>query len=153
MTKPTPADDARVVELQSRIAEYDMLVATALERNQVGSAVGALHGKTATAKELRSLLIAREISAITDPVKRLERIRQEAVANESHVAAAQLGRQIEEARAKQDAERAEAAERKKKKPTEALDRLAQSIALMPDKMREDLFRRVEERRQPRPVPN
>lgn len=109
-TQPaTPAAPAatgsRADEIRAQIKKFDGLTAAALGKDQMAAAVSAAAKATALRKEL-ARLDCDVAAADLGPVERLEALRRAAVEDGSWVAAAQLGRQAAEERARAETHRA-----------------------------------------------
>lgn len=94
----TPATSARADELRAQIRKFDGLTAAAYEKNQMSASVSAAAKATALREEL-ARLEGEASAADLDPVERLEAMRDAAAKAGSWTAAAQIGKQIDEARA------------------------------------------------------
>ena len=114
MARKVPSAKARLVELEEEVACFKELARVALgssscpacsepvpsEGADVKAAVAA-ESKAAEARaKLAGLRSEIEAAGVRDPVKRLEILRARASADGSWIAAAQLGKQVDEAAAK-----------------------------------------------------
>jgi hypothetical protein len=87
-------------EIESQVRKFDALTAAAVKAEQMSAAVNAAAKATDLRKSLARLRGEIECIGLTSPTERLDRLHRAAAADGSWVAAAQLYRQLEEARQK-----------------------------------------------------
>ena len=154
MARKVPSAKARLVELEEEVACFKELARVALgssscpacsepvpsEGADVKAAVAA-ESKAAEARaKLAGLRSEIEAAGVRDPVKRLEILRARASADGSWIAAAQLGKAVDEAAAKQEAERRRKAEEARRDPARLVDKIQRALRALPDALREDVLR-------------
>jgi hypothetical protein len=155
MTRKRPTD-TREADLADEVARFEMLALVALgkgecpkcnadipcERPDVKAAVAAESQASKARARLADLRAELEMASIADPVQRAESLRTRAAAAGSWVAASQLGKQVDEALAKQKADDLAAAERARRNPAEQRQKILATFRAMPDKLREELLKEI-----------
>jgi myosin heavy subunit len=136
--------EARAKELEEQIRKFDALTAAAIKTSQMSAAVSAAAKATELRRSLARLRSEIEAIAVDDPVLRLDRLQRAAAADGSWVAAAQLQRQLEEAKVKQ--KNSETLETNSMTDEQLLAIIVAAVAAMPPQHLERIEDAVELRR-------
>jgi hypothetical protein len=149
MAKRVPRSEAssleeQAKEIESQVRKFDALTAAAVKAEQMSAAVNAAAKATELRKSLARLRGEIDSIGMTSPTERLDRLHRAAAADGSWVAAAQLYRQLEEAR--QKARDNEAPDAAGMSDEQLLSIIVAAVASMPPQHLERIEDAVEMRR-------
>ena len=137
--KAVSAVDARINELIQQIDEFDRISTAAVEASQMNAATAARKQAGDCRAALAGIRAEQEIARTRDPVRRLELTQARAVQDGSWVAAAALGKQVEELKAVVAAKKAKKAEESARDPALVRKAAVAGVKRMPDAMQEELM--------------
>ena len=135
-TEKNRSHQARIDELQAEIRDFEDMAATAGTKNALTAAVNAKKQASNLRRTLDQYRAEMEATAVKSPLRRAEMLRQRAAADGSWIAAAQLGKLVEEERVKAAAAAAAEKDAAKRDPGWALKATVASLKRMPEAMQE-----------------